>query len=576
MNKNSKGSKEQTNNQKIRKPANQRSKGKSANYKKKKNSKGLQEQNTGMTNFDSSASANELKGAPNHIEWYNRIPDLYNPAFSVPKMPSLGYSVNKMIGNENVRPNTNEPPFNISGVMSFTFIPMIGETSSVTSPINQVAQYMWKKFRTGLTSNGWYEPTDLMMYVMAADSIYMLIMHLMRIYGVATWYSATNRFLPERILLALGIHPEDTLVNGNLPLLRMEINKLIMKMSTYHIPSGFDYVTRHSWLTANIFADSEDGDRAQMYVFTPKYYWEACMVEPTETEGGPALRPVAWQSPTTDEDNYLPLKDLIGKIDAAIVNMHEVFDATRLSAEVDRVFGEKIHTIKPIPEDYTVGPTYNVNMLQQIKNIVVLSESWYPSNIYNAIADYGTPNQRSYIRYTNKGFSKTGRGAMYGGVPIIDYLMSDPTPDDTCYATRFMAYTKKSANWTAADPEYDLICGSEVITGAWIFPADHTTASSAQTNVYPIEPFNTHILSSSNTVAAHDLVDIALASQFKSVPLVYRMKYNWNTGGAIPEDGAITLYNVIGQFNNVSVVTLDALENMHEAVLFSLFNYPNI
>lgn len=523
------------------------------------------------------ASKGLPKGA-NHIDWYNKVPNLYEPAFAAATMPALGYNYKSSL-TSNQCVTVDDTAHQVAGIMSFQYAPLVGTATGPESPINRVAMAMWKRFRTGLTSNGWYEPADLMMYILAADSIYMMINYLIRIYGVATWYDSRNRFVPDSLLHMMNVSPDDVMVKQYLPSFRMRINKLIMRMSSYHIPKGFDVITRHSWLSANIFKDC-DKELSQLYLFIPAGYYMADMdTNPAPYELGPKLKYIdlgGYKAPGSLTSNRI--SGLLNQVDTLISRLGSVFDAIRLSAEVDRVFGSDVHVMSEIPEDYTVGPIYNEDILAQIRNITMMPETFTPVDVVQMVDSLEDIDQTSYITQNFLSYLDNPGLGMLAGVPIVDLHQDSPTRDDLCYATRFMAKAVFTGlHETAQTPTYDLISGTEVVTRCAIaLPSD--PSSSVVAYQYPFKTVEFNHVYDSTTVQfdSSELKDLHFLKQFDNCPS-WRLFKQLYTGTDYPENGNLYRLDLdMAVRHNTAILTDEALANMHEAVVYSLYNFPLI
>nr|AIY31268.1 capsid protein [Dromedary picobirnavirus] len=404
-------------------------------------------QNNGSSEFT------EVDQPKNHITWYNRIPSVFESAFSVATVPSLGWPIRYDKHSTTVGYSVDQ--LAIPGVMSIEFIPTIGKAQTRLDPVNKVSEAIWKRFRTGITSNGWYEPADLMMYFMAADSIYMTLNVLKRLYGVATWYSARNRYLPDALIEAMGFRPDDEYLRQSLPLLRMGINKLAAKMATYHVPGDITLMTRHSWLCANIFCDEDPAvtDMTQLYVFVPTYVYKARL----SASGAGSLHPISFMGDA--------VVDVLNEVSDMIDEMAVLFDAIKFSAEVDRVYGNRICTFSPVELDYQVGPAYDRNMLLQIHNMVIINDV-QPNDIEQYSTSTETTPGASYLKQDmSYDLGSMPWIPMYSGAVGLDFYSPTVTSDDVCYATRLSAASTRDSD----DGDFYCIYGSELVCNAYTY-----------------------------------------------------------------------------------------------------------
>lgn len=502
------------------------------------------------------ASVDQGNSPQNHISWYNAIPSVYQAAFSAATMPALGWNVNYGAYSKTIKYEKDYD--SIPGVMSIEFAPTIGRANSGLDPINKVAEAIWKKFRTGITSNGWYEPADLMMYFMAADSIYMMWNHLKRVYGVAQWYDARNRYLPDALIRAMGFNPHDDFLTMHLPSLRLALNKLAAKMATFHVPADMTIMSRHSWLTSNIFYDDDPSvtDMSQMYVFRPTYAYVAALGKLTSV-------------PLGYSDTTMSVTETVSMIENMINMMGQHLDAIKFSAEVDRVYQGKICTLGEVKEDYELGCTYNPDVLTQIRNMTMAVDV-APGDIEQRVENPDTADARSIIIQTiSYESSDHPRIPLLSGTIALNFLKAQPSNDDVCYATRLRFSVDRDS-----DDNWIFTYGSEIVTNAyvWFYSETETGYRLKCRNVDHLAVVNyTDIVSLQGMV-----VNLHFSSVFNNFPVVEILDNSGEyTTASDFEPGDVWANRQFGNRHNIALLTHAQLATMHEAALMSEFNYPS-
>lgn len=98
-----------------------------------------------------------------------------------------------------------------------------------------------------------YEAPDLMQYIMAMDSVYLLIHEAKRIIRLAYHYTLKNRDIPEKIFEVLGIDASD--VVGNVANYRSLLNILISKANSLAVPANFNLFKRRAVLASVVLTD---------------------------------------------------------------------------------------------------------------------------------------------------------------------------------------------------------------------------------------------------------------------------------------------------------------------------------
>lgn len=191
-----------------------------------------------------SFSYNDALGAPFRVD---RIWDFQNPA-----RPSIFTA-------------------SIPGLMSIQLYPTPGVSTDHFSPINIAAQNIYSYVRYQNSGAANYNPPDLMMYLLAMDSLFSCWNWMKRIYGIASQYSQKNRYMPYALLRANGLKPDE--IFANLSDLRAFINQCAARISAFCVPAVMPYFVRHSWLYSNVYKDS-DTDKAQQYMFVPAIFYQ--------------------------------------------------------------------------------------------------------------------------------------------------------------------------------------------------------------------------------------------------------------------------------------------------------------
>lgn len=98
-----------------------------------------------------------------------------------------------------------------------------------------------------------YEAPDLMLYVMAMDSIYLIIHEIKRFLRLAYLYVLENRNVPEKIYSLLNLDLSD--VVGNLANYRAQINVRIAKANSLAVPANFNLFKRRSVMGSVVLSD---------------------------------------------------------------------------------------------------------------------------------------------------------------------------------------------------------------------------------------------------------------------------------------------------------------------------------
>lgn len=392
----------------------------------------------------------DAKGSTsNDPSWYAQDATLMNNAANLPYSFALGSRIPSELHI------TEE---SIPGIMALKLTPSIGNTNSGVSPINVAANNIYSFVRHMNSGASNYDAPDLMIYLLAMDSCYSFYSYLTRIYGVMRTYSPLNYYYPQGYIQAMGVDFED--IQGRLPELLYYINMYSAKLSTLRIPNTMPYLSRHMWMYSGIYKD-EEGDKAQSLLYVPDgfFKYNESLVD------------------TTNLGN-LTYKQLKAKntLDDLMAFGDELLDVNRasedhniMSGDIAKAYGNNVFTVPAISADYTVIPTYDQEVLDQMHNATVLT----------GFENKGVVQNPTTGVLTNKITAPTNLGewadkdGVVNNKRILNMHTMDPTSSNTMVATRLMAGVMKQTNG-----EYLVTTsGSEVVIGMSIYSysEDHMT-----------------------------------------------------------------------------------------------------
>lgn len=240
----------------------------------------------------------------------------------------------------------------VPGVCAIHWVPCLNmsSTTGIDDDINSVAKTVYTKIRKGQTSTAPYEPADLMMYLLAADSVYSLIGAAARLYSLAGEAKIENWYYPNGLLAAFKINQADLM--ANITDYRGRLNRLIVKANKLAIP-GMTYYDRHAWMNTGIFKDG-DTHRSQVYMYIQDQYY-------VYADNYSML----WGAKV----DYSTMGALLDCIERAINAMLNSSDAQNIAGDLIRALGEdKMYTVQLIAEDFHIESYYNEEVLSQFEN----------------------------------------------------------------------------------------------------------------------------------------------------------------------------------------------------------------
>lgn len=494
----------------------------------------------------------------NDVSWYAKNEQMLRDAASFSYNSPLGSKVPWMegfrIGQDITGGFLDGTDDTVPGLMQLRFLPTVGLSISSTSPANLAAQNIYSFVRYMNSGAKNYDQADMMLYLMAMDSIYMMWNWAKRIYGYARVYSQKNRYLPDVMFAAEQVNI--TSVTENLADFRLGLNKLAAQISSFCVPAVMPLFIRHSWMVSNIYKDS-DIDKAQMFMFSPAYYYQ---YNETGSKYGGQLVAKAMKKPGAVDYTYQNILDMI---QTALDQVAYSEDIGVMSGDILKAYGqEKLFKLAAVDPDYTVVPVYNEEVLNQIHNSSVINDD-------GATGLNITQNPNTGFLIWNPTFKET---EIVMTRAFVNMPWNDVTPANTMVGTRLVALLGESNNGKAQLTA----CGSEVIVTrvCWDLDGDPTGATSEQNYNYDV--INNILINHVGNTNNNDNLERKMAklSNFDWHPLVPMFRV---TDQSDPE--AVTTYKfngVLGDISNYTIIELWNLQQIHSTAILSEFNVPQI
>lgn len=238
----------------------------------------------------------------------------------------------------------------VPGLMTMHIAPSIGVSRDAQSPANLAAVnvYSYVRYKNSGASN--YDAPDLMLYLIAMDSVYACWNWLKRIYGFASTYSQLNRYEPRAYMLANGVDIDD--VTANLADFRGWLNVAANRISAFCVPATMTYNVRHSWLFSNVYKDSNTR-KAQQYMYVPAYFY--LYDEATTPKGGILKTIKVLGSDNPYDMTLLKVSDLKTILDTMLNALSYAEDIGIMSGDILKAYGEGgLFTVSTFEADYRV------------------------------------------------------------------------------------------------------------------------------------------------------------------------------------------------------------------------------
>lgn len=501
---------------------------------------------------------NEVTKSFNDVSWYAKnkqlLKDSASFSYNSPLGALLHYQDYDIASNTSI--SLTAP--SIPGIMSFYVVPGIGKSENRSDPANLAAINLYSYVRYNNSGGANYDSPDLMMYVLTMDSLYYMWNWGQRAYGLMQKYDQMNRYMPRALVNASGFDFDD--LQQNLADFRQFLNITASKISSYCVPGDMSYVTRHSWMFSNVYKDSSIA-KAQMYLWVPAVYYVY-----NETSGAGKLQ---HKQIFTQQRQLVKFSDYISMMNEMIAAIDNAEDIGNMSGDILKAFGSSaLFKLSAVPEDYSVEPVYNEEVLTQIHNCTVGSAeiTLLGSYFYSSTALDITQNvEAGAIVYNPQPLQSF---SPFMTLPrMVNFPWESVTPENTMVGTRLTTISKiviPASSTSAAVMEMtfgtEFVCSGKV----WFMNAN------AQMQSQNFVSSDVATVGSAANYSAQ-VFRASLVSNFDWHPLVYYGAVN-GTGASI----AYSFSSIQGDLANYTLMGVNDLFKLHETAILSEFNVPQL
>lgn len=482
------------------------------------------------------ARFSDTQGLPksNPFEWYNRNPQLLQSVARIPfpNRPgmAISYTSTEGQGNKTIIPS----------VMSIRYVPGTGFGYTNVDPASQTAKEIYARVRSSFSATLPEDAPDILIYLLALDSIFSNIALMKRVYRIVNSYSQNNYAMPHALLVAMGFTDSEIIsLRNNWTQGWGLINEVVLMSRKFVCPEVFDLFNRHYWMNDNVYKDSPS-EMAQMYMFVPEHCY---MFEEGVAPQGSRL------VPTTLGNFFTSWESMANLIRKQIDTLSQSLDAYTISGHLMRAYeGSKAFVVQEIPQFELLVPEYDPIVLTQIENLCGVGpySGLEPDSLYIN----QNPNTNA-IAYTPV-ISATQQ-PVYKWNTLLNLRSDLPDVTDVTEASRLTAVLGDYGTYGdmfqfTGIPIY---CGSEFVTTMNVY---FYNAYTDETDVVPIQ--------SRYTNAQFDVISIAMQamSSFDWGPFL--LFSNNEGGGVLP----------FGDIYNITTINEDAMKQIHKVCLYSEFN----
>nr|AVX53461.1 putative capsid [Marmot picobirnavirus] len=532
---------------------------------RRQNNKAVGRANVNDVDNSAATSASQAMSRDNDITWYSKFPQFLQDAGRLSFSWPLG-----------IRPTfENNDSIAVGGIMRLCFYPGVGYSEDMNSPINRSAVRFYTFLRSIQKSAATYDSADLMMYLMAMDACYMFHANMRRAYEVAQLFTPLNTFYPRNLLQYMGFDPS---IMDNLAEFRAYINRFGLQLGMYTVPTDFAITNRHMWMCEGLYTDSSS-TRAQTYVFVPEGFWSYNNTVAT----GSQLDFIPWLDQQENGNTLHTLEQVIEMGNNLISHLRNDEDTGKISGDLYVAYKGNTRKVTELHDLDVILPSYSEEVLSQIENATVCglySPGYTPVISQDPSVNNGAIIYKPVFGAIDFG-NKEGNGWRCPGVfaytgRMMNMHVDSPNPEQVIEASRLMVISrpglqtsKNTLGW------HPTSFGADVISRFQI-----AVRSENGTGVSNLQVLSSNLYYSSGSGGPYykdQMILLALLRQFSRGPMMYLASWT-----PIPDDDQETAMSKLdiqyvgNDVDNMTYVSGNQLEMMHEATLLSLFDVPQM
>lgn len=492
-------------------------------------------------------SGNDYTG--NHISWYTQHPDLVEAAAKIPFAYQPGRSIPvKQYGSD------YESAIEYPGIMCMDFVPSVGYSDEVQSPINVAARELYGRIRKNYSGSLEADAPDLMMYVLAVDALNMMIEDAKRAYYLINQYTPYNTMVPKGLINMLGWDFDD--LQSNKVLFYQYINTAVAMTSRFLVPDYMPIIQRHAFLNANLFFDSPSA-KAQIYCFKAKGIHQLDDVDTTTK-----LKFTIYHG-----DENITVEDWWSKFNSAISQLMNWDTSYTIVGYLQRAYQDgKFLVPSPVLQNAVIQPVYDEMVALQIHNLTSVP----------IVTDMGFMDITQDVEHGNV-LVHTPRALPYGDIKLLEGTILDmpgsaqPSAAETIIATRLSSVIKEDDPIDRNDVAID--GGTEIVVGF--------TVSTDQEGFGAGEIFET----TSFRIGANDQIGSGDIQEYvQSITKLVRTAslmstFDWHptlVAFQIQQSGETDIFGntvyPISQLENFTHVDSATIANLHRMCIYSEFD----
>lgn len=464
----------------------------------------------------------------------------------------------------------------IPGIYKVLVEPHVGFSNSANSPINLAARILYTNYTATTGRVPSYDPGDTIVVAIACGQCLALYEFLKRIYRIAFSYSAENRFLPSALGAACGVDIAD--ISRNLSDFASWLETFRLNLGTLMIPKQIPFIWEFASMFQDVYLDSPDTAKAQMYVYVPTAFWK---YDNTTLSTGAMLTPVTFNTSTSVADLHT-----FGSLRAFAENLIAPLlydtDAIKIMSDILQVYGAGSNlTPDPIVLGAAQEFKFDPAVLATLHNCTALTGSVSSFKYTDAVMGEKTLDSRcvyqnsdSTLIHTPQYIIPKVQAADILAARFFDMPIGTPTPVDNILASRLtclassdeITWTASSSNATVAPTAF----GTAICRG--IARVDYSFGSTG-TNVVIGAPGPTalELTALSSPIVLTLVAGYTKTSMFPLIG-VYALEGSTSSWSAVTGPSNFNVLMPLGDFNNYTIIEQRQLEKMHSTHMLGQFN----
>lgn len=496
----------------------------------------------------------------NHISWYVPDSNLLNDVAAIPFNYRVGDQMPVAI-THNADNSISSSNYIMAGILGTYFTPTYGDLSAPNSPGNVASQavYSWVRHANSGARN--YDAVDLMIYLLAMDSIYMGLAWCQRLVATVMMFNARNTYTPTAILNSCGVSTAAD-IYGDLPAMRSKLNQMILKATTLAVPRTLPIYDRHTFMCSNIYVD-EPNALGQYYIFNPSVLWKFVNM----ADGRGALQAVDFVSAASlaTPKAWDTMFDIVDNLINAVYSDE---DAGIMSGDMLKAYGEgNLFKLLTIPSDIVAVPVYDHEMLEQIHNSVSWGDvmgdsSATPETVSAPMITQYIPSGTTSPYLTNRFVFDN---AAPSGTTVSNYIFDihgDTTPEMVMRSSRLTSWIQVKEGNVGLNANSTF--ATEVVNrhAVWKYTTEGTLTNFQIAGLF-------QFMGDSFGDGSQGKRFLINWSTFSMAPIIY-IPYN------LSGEGKAFDYYPVGSLSKVTNLSMANLYQLNQVATLGVFNVPRL